>query len=61
MLTEDKWMDIKLLQKEGLSIRQIAKKTGLARNTIRRVLRQSKPQPFQTPARTSSWTTLRLM
>jgi transposase len=53
MLTEDKWMDIKLLQKEGLSIRQIAKQTGLARNTIRRVLRQSKPQPFQSPARTS--------
>ncbi len=53
MLTEDKWMDIKILHKEGHSIRQIAQRTGHSRNTIRRMLRQSKPEPFKSPKKTS--------
>jgi transposase len=46
-------MDIKLLQKQGLSIRQIALLTGFSRNTVRRLLRQTAPQPFQNPHRKS--------
>lgn len=46
-------MDIKLLHKEGHSIRQIAKLSGFSRNTIRQVLRSSAPLPFQTPERPS--------
>lgn len=53
MLTPDQFMDIKLLHKEGHSIRQIAKATGLSRNTIRNVLRKKVPLPFQTPQRPS--------
>lgn len=53
MLSPDHFMDIKLLHKEGHSIRQIAKATGFSRNTIRQVLRQKSPLPFQTPERPS--------
>jgi transposase len=53
MLTEEQWMDIKLLHKEGHSIRQIAQLTGYARNTIRRVLRERQPKAFATPIKPS--------
>ena len=53
MLSPDQFMDIKLLHKEGHSIRQIAKATGFSRNTIRNVLRQKAPMPFQAPHRPS--------
>jgi transposase len=53
MLNPDQFMDIKLLHKEGHSIRHIAKLTGFSRNTIRRVLREKVPGPFQTPDRPS--------
>lgn len=46
-------MDIKLLHKEGHSIRQIAQLTGYARNTIRRVLRERQPKAFATPEKSS--------
>lgn len=46
-------MDIKLLHQQGHSIRQIARVTGFSRNTIRQVLRQKIPAPFQTPKRAS--------
>ncbi len=53
MLNPDQFMDIQLLHKEGHSIRQIAKATGFSRNTVRNILRQNTPQPFQTPERPS--------
>jgi len=53
MLNPDQFMDIKLLHKQGHSIRQITKATGFSRNTIRNVLRQKLPTPFQTPERPS--------
>jgi transposase len=46
-------MDIKMLHLQGQSIRQIAQVTGLSRNTVRRVLRDKAPKPFQTPERAS--------
>lgn len=53
MLTEDQWMDVKLMQKQGMSIRQIAEASGHSRNTVRKILRtRSRPQ-FQQPPRAS--------
>ena len=46
-------MDIRSLAAEGHSIRAIAEQTGHSRNTIRRILRQRTPEPFQTPVRAS--------
>ena len=46
-------MDIKMLYLQGHSIRKIADLTGLSRNTVRRVLREKGPRPFQTPERSS--------
>jgi transposase len=46
-------MNIKHLHKEGQSIKAITRLTGHSRNTVRRLLRQSQPVPFQKPARTS--------
>lgn len=53
MLELEEWMDIKDLSREGLSIRAIAKETGMARNTVRRVLREKTPAAFDAPARSS--------
>jgi len=53
MLNWEAWMNIKQLHKEGHSIKAITRLTGHSRNTVRRVLRQPKPEPFKTPARSS--------
>jgi transposase len=46
MLTQEEWMDVHLLSKQGHSIRAISQQTGFARNTVRRMLRQgTAPQP----------------
>lgn len=46
-------MDIKLLHKEGHSIKEIARQTGHSRNTVRQIIRAKEPRPFQAPERTS--------
>lgn len=46
-------MDIKFLKQEGLSIRQIAERTGQSRNTVRKVLRGLHTGKFRTPERRS--------
>jgi transposase len=46
-------MDIKMLHLQGHSIRKIANLTGFSRNTVRRVLREKAPRPFQIPERGS--------
>lgn len=53
MLNWEVWMNIKHLHNAGHSIKAITRLTGHSRNTVRRILRQAKPQPFQTPARIS--------
>ncbi len=53
MITPEKWMDIKLLHQQGLSQREIAKRSGHARNTIAKLLEQKAPQPFDKPKRAS--------
>jgi len=39
----EEWVDIVALHKQGLSIKAIARKTGLPRNTVRAVLRRDGP------------------
>ena len=46
-------MDIKDLQRQGYSIRKIARLTGHSRNTIAAKLAQAAPVPFHRPARRS--------
>ena len=53
MLNWEAWMNIKHLHQEGHSIKAITRLTGHSRNTVRRILRQAKPEPFKTPARSS--------
>lgn len=53
MLKLEAWMDIKDLHRQGHSIRTIAELTGLARNTVRRVLREQTPQPAKRRTRAS--------
>jgi len=43
MLRLEEWMEVKDLHRQGHSIRTVAKLTGLARNTVRKALRQSAP------------------
>jgi transposase len=53
MLTVEDWMDVKVLHKEGCSVREIARQTGHSRNTIRKALQQKAPEPFKKPHRCS--------
>jgi transposase len=43
MIDRGQYMDVKALQSEGLSIKAIAKQSGLSRNTVRKVLRGEHP------------------
>ena len=40
MLTQEQAVEIQVLNKQGRSIRQTARETGLSRNTVRRYLRE---------------------
>ena len=53
MLRLEQWMDLHVLHKQGHSIRAIAQLSGHARNTVRKILRQSRPKAFQKPLRSS--------
>jgi transposase len=53
VLTMEAWMDVKSLKRDGHSIKAIARLTGHSRNTVKRVLREAGPQPFQKPNRES--------
>ncbi len=53
MLNLDQHMDIRLLHKQGHSIRAIARMTGHSRNTVRKVLAAKGPPVFQTSKRKS--------
>jgi len=53
MIKVDQLMDIKHLHREGHSIRDIARRTGHSRNTVRKVLRGEHDLKFKTPTRSS--------
>ena len=44
MLDMEEWMDIKGMKREGHSIREISRRTGRSRNTVRKVLRHKAPE-----------------
>ena len=44
MLTQEQAVEIKVLERQGRSIRQIMRETGLSRNTVRKYLRGAKVQ-----------------
>jgi transposase len=53
VLEPEEWMDIRMLHKEGHSIKEIARQTGRSRNTVRRILRETGPTGFSKPERNS--------
>ena len=53
MIKMEDWMDIKMLHKEGNSIRAIARITGLSRNTISKIVREKVPKEFKKVKRKS--------
>lgn len=53
MLIWEEWMEVKDLYRQGHSIRQICRLTGFSRNTVRKVLRESVPQPSHRKKRAS--------
>ena len=53
MINLEEWMDIKQLKRDGHSVRAIARLTGHTRATVRRVLQEQAPKPFDAPDRRS--------
>lgn len=47
MLSQEEWMDLKILYHQGLSIRAIARQTGFARQTVKRALGQTVPSRYK--------------
>ncbi len=46
MIRQEEWMDVKLMHRQGASVRRIARETGLSRVTVRRVLAGAAPKPY---------------
>jgi transposase len=53
MLHVEEWMDAKLLLKQGLSEREVARRTGLSRNTVARLADQPAHRPYSRPPKGS--------
>lgn len=47
MISQEHWMDLKLLSRQGMSIRAIARYTGLSRNTVKRALSAKTPPSYK--------------
>lgn len=52
MITLEEWVDIKALHKQGLSIKAIARRCSISRNTVRKALREGPPH-YERPQRAS--------
>src|SRR5687767_4492807 len=50
MLSMEEWMDIKDLHRQGHSVREIARLTGHARNTVRAVIKEKAPASYHRKA-----------
>ena len=46
MVRQEVWMDVKLMHRQGHSLRQIARVTGLSRVTVRRILSSPTPKGY---------------
>ncbi len=53
MIQPEEWMDIKDLHRQGVSVREIARRTGHSRNTVSRLIQEKAPQSFHKPDRKS--------
>jgi transposase len=53
LIKVDQFMDVKELSRQGVSIREIARQTGISRNTVRKLLRGEHDLRFHTPQRVS--------
>lgn len=46
MIRQEVWMDIKVLHRQGVSIRRIAREMGLSRGTVRKMVKQTAPKTY---------------
>lgn len=46
MTRQEVWMDVKLMHRQGASVREIARRTGLSRVTVRKILTQKAPKSY---------------
>jgi transposase len=54
VITVEDWAEVRRLHRaEGLPIKEIVRRTGLARNTVRTALRSERPPRYERPARGS--------
>ena len=53
MISQDQFMEIKILAKQGKGIREIARVMGLSRNTVRKYLREDSKPEFKNTKRPS--------
>src|SRR5215211_5689933 len=47
MLTQEEAVEIRVLAKRGMGLREIARQTGTSRNTVRRYLREQQAQRYK--------------
>ncbi|KOF55075.1 transposase, partial [Achromobacter sp. DMS1] len=47
MLTQEQAVEIKVMARRGVSIREMAKQLGCSRNTVRRYLREADAQQYR--------------
>ena len=47
MISQEVWMDLKLLHRQGMSVRAIARTTGFSRQAVRRALQQTVPPTYK--------------
>lgn len=50
MLKLEGWMEIRILHRQGLGIRAIARRLGVSRNTVRKALREGEPPRYRREA-----------
>ncbi len=50
MIKLEEWVDIVSLHRQGLSIKAIARRLGISRNTVRSALRREGPPAYARPA-----------
>lgn len=53
MIKLEEWVDIVSLHRQGLGIREITRKLGISRNTVRLALKRARPPAYERPVRPS--------
>lgn len=55
MLTQEQAVEIKVLARRGTAVREIARQTGLSRNTVRRYLRDEQAARYKQREPAAKW------